>query len=58
VPLQESNAGLFPLKPTRLFIKSVRAMFTSTLAAIAAFEVILLGEDDVAFFGVVEVFGV
>jgi hypothetical protein len=33
-------------------------MFTSTLAAIAAFEVILLGEDDVAFFGVVEVFGV
>ncbi len=38
-----------------LLVKAVRAMLAAALAAMATFEVILFGKDDISFFRVVEV---
>lgn len=40
---------LFPVEHACFFIVAVRAMLAAALAAVAAFEVILFGEHNVAF---------
>jgi hypothetical protein len=44
-----TSGSLFPESP-RFFIEAIRAVFTSALATVSAFEMIGLGKNDKAFF--------
>lgn len=39
-------------------VVAVRTVLAAALAAVTTLEVVLLGEDDKSFFGVIEIFGI
>lgn len=46
------------LKTPGFFIVTIRAMFTAAFAAVAAFEMVLFGKDNIPFGTVIKILGI
>jgi hypothetical protein len=53
---KENTSALFEC--ARPFVKAIRAVFTSALAAISPLQVIPFREDDKTFFRIIIIFGI